>query len=326
MIAIAVTVVAFAAIFFAPLIMGPLELIRRRDAAALPLTPRYVREPRFFARSFREKIRPFVSATVDPAEQHRLTRSDDVVRVVDTLSYRPRARDNDVVVVRGDIDYPSEITAKDQYVLGDAVGGDRLQARTILVDGSATLGPGMRIRRWIDAERSLTVGPNSSLGLSASAGAPVTLGPNVRFTRVFGTPVRTAANGGATRGAPATPDALTVGSGELHEGDVVARGDLRILAGAHVHGSLKCHGRLVIEAGALIDGSAIARGTVHVASDARITGHLFSEASIVVSSGAVIATEGARKSVYSAGRISLGPEVTVWGWVFAERGGRTTGA
>ncbi|MGD1066240.1 MAG: polymer-forming cytoskeletal protein [Vulcanimicrobiaceae bacterium] len=326
MIAIVVTLAAFAVVFFAPLIMGPLELLRRRDAEALPLTPRYVREPRFFARSFREKIGPLASASAGPPERRKLWRSDDVVRVVDELHYLSRAHDLDVVVVRADVDYPSEITAKDQYVTGDATGGDRLHARTVLVEGSATLGPRLRIRRWIDAEQSLTVGAHSSLGLSASAGGLVTLGADVRFTRVFGTPVWTAANHGTVPVAPATRDALTVERDAVHEGDIIARGDLRIGAGAKVHGSLKCHRRLVIEAGALVDGSVIARGDVHVGTDAHITGHVFSESSIVLAAGAVIAMEGARKSVYSARRITLGPEVTVWGWVFAEHRGSTTGA
>jgi hypothetical protein len=325
-IAIVVTLVAFVVIFFAPLIMAPLELLRRRDAEALPLTPRYVREPRFFARSFREKIGPLVSASADPGERRRPWRSDDVVRVVDELHYLANAHDNDVVIARADVDYPRQITAKDQYVLGDATGGERLHARTVLVEGSATLGPRVRIRRWIDAEQSLTVGAHSSLGLSASAGGLVTLGADVRFTRVFGTPVWTAANRGTVPVAPATREALAVERDAVHEGDLIARGDLRVGAGARVHGSLKSHGRLVIEAGALVDGSVIARGDVHIGSDAHVTGHVFSESSIVLGEGAVVAIDGARKSIYSARHITLGPAVTVWGWVFAEHGGRTTGA
>ncbi|HTW84128.1 MAG TPA: polymer-forming cytoskeletal protein [Candidatus Sulfotelmatobacter sp.] len=326
MISLTVTIIAFAAVFFAPLFMAGVELVRKRDAAALPLTPEYVREPRFFARSFREKIGRLADAPAGTPAGHVLSRVDDDVHVVDELPYQARTTDTRVLVVRGSADYPKDVVMRDHYVVGNASGGERLRARTILVEGDATLGPGLRVRRWIDAERSLTVRRGSGLGLSGSAGGPVTLEGDVRFTRVFGTPVRTAANGGAIPAAPHLPGAEIVDAESVHAADIVARGDLHIRPGARVHGSVKCHGRLVVGAGAVVDGSVTVRGNVHLGAGAQVTGHVFSEASIVLSHEARVALEGARKSVYAARRIVLGPEVTVWGWVFAERGGRTTGA
>jgi predicted acyltransferase (DUF342 family) len=320
MIAIIVGIVAFVGIFFAPLLMGPLEVIRRRDAAALPLTVSYVREPRFFARSFRETLAPLVDGSAPRRVLHRV---DDVVRIVDRLDYGPRTTDADVVVVRGDAVYPEAMTVRDHYVRGDARGGERLRARAILVDGTAVFGSGLRIRRWIDAEQALVVAGGSNLGQSASSAGPVTLAGGVRFSRVFGNPVRVAAEGIQLPAPPRLSRPQTVAPASVHDGDLIARGDLRIGADAQVHGSIKCHGRLVLEARAVVDGSAVVRGNAYVADGACVTGHLFSESSIVLGADTLVAAEGARKSVYAARHVLLGPRAVVWGWILAERGGRT---
>ncbi|MGH2792196.1 MAG: hypothetical protein ACRDJ0_14585, partial [Actinomycetota bacterium] len=74
--------------------------------------------------------------------------------------------------------------------------------------------------------------------------------------------------------------------------------------------------------GARVQGNLISRKGVTVGSRARVHGNLFAEGDVKVSTGAMIGRPGRFKGLYTSTTVSLGPDVTVYGWVVAERGGK----
>lgn len=317
--------VSFALILALPAVPAIRELARPRDDGRLHIPEQYVRDPRWFGRSYRTKLAPFVAAARGDdgydADVRLLTTEE--TRWEPALAIPPNERVRGIAI--GDRVHVGHAAGiRDAYALQSLTCDRDVVARTLTSDGVLFVGEDVTILRWIDADGDIEVGAGTSLGVSASSGGRVTLGRRVTFERVWGKPVATVASD-----APAF--SLSDGAAVTHAGPhdaaasapIVVLGALRIAAGTAISTSLKVHGTLEVEPGVRIAGSVIARGDVTFAAGVTVLGHVFSEGDIRIGPGCRIGAPGSVKTLYAAGTLLLAGDVEVAGWVVAEDGGRT---
>jgi len=315
----------FALAVLIPLVPAIREIRKPRDDGRLHISEAYVRDPRFFGRSFRAKLAPFV----EEAHKDANYSANVALRTDEATRWSPDLRIADGERVRG-------IAVGDRVVVGagagirDAYGLDTLNCeadvttRTLTSGGDMRIGEKVNVLRWVDAEGAIVVGDDTNLGVSASGGHSVTLGDRVKFQRVWGKPV-------ISKTTATQRFALENISGLKHvaQENVLARrpvviyGPLRISAGTILESHVKVHGDLQIEAGVRIAGSVIARGNITFASDVIVDGHVFSENDIYLGPGTRVGAAGGVKTVYAAGRAYLADDVEINGWLVAEDGGET---
>jgi cytoskeletal protein CcmA (bactofilin family) len=308
-----------------PAIPAIREVVRPRDEGRLRIPERYVRDPRWFGRSYREKLAPFVAAAHGdvPYDADVRLRTDEETRWAPDMTIPPRERLRGIAVGER-IRVGDGAGIRDAYALESLAVGRDVVARTLTSDGTLSIGESVTILRWVDADGEITVAPGADLGVSASGGSRVTLADRVRFERVWGAPV-------ASRTATTAPFALSDPTRAKHIGQadvatdapLIVYAPVRIAGGTRISGHVKVHGPLAIEAGVRVAGNVIVRGDVTFASDVTVDGHVFSEGDVRLGPGCRVGRAGGTKTVYAAGRILIANDVEVEGWIVAEDGGQT---
>jgi carbonic anhydrase/acetyltransferase-like protein (isoleucine patch superfamily) len=315
----------FVLVLALPAIPSMFERARPEDDGRLPIAEAYVRDARWFGRTFRRKLAPFVAAARrhGPSVGAMHMRTAEDVRWSPDLHISPRQR------LRG-IDVGDRVVVGHGAGIRDAYGLERVDvepdvvARTLTSDALMHLGERVRVLRWVDADGELTVEAESDLGVSASGGARVLLRGRVRFERVWGAPVATATAGTEVWRAADRADltSLTLADAAAQP-SMIARGPVRLTSGTEIREHLKVHGDVVLEPGCRIGGNLIARGDVTILAGAVVAGHIFAEGTVRLGPGTRISCAGIAKTVYATGEVVLADDVSIFGWVVAERGGRT---
>ena len=318
------SLVLFLLVLALPAVPSIFEVRSPKDDGRLHIMEQYVRDPRWFGRSFRHKLAPFVNEArgnrYGRAELRMLT--DEEVRWSPDLLIPPLER------LRG-IGVGERVTVGNGAGIRDAYALEHLDvqhdvvARTLTSDATMHIGSAVQILRWIDADGDIAVDSDSDLGLSASGGARVTLGERVRFERVWGAPV-------ASHTSHREPFELSTNKATLVDakllGDkqsLVLYGPVRVAAGTTIPAHLKVHGPIAIESGVNIGGNVISRGDVTLADGVTIAGHIFAEGDVRLGPRSRISRASVAKTVYATGEVLIASDVEVFGWVVSENGGHT---
>jgi len=314
-----------------PFLPGLRELRQPKDAEPIRIDESFTRDPRFFGNSLREKLAPFLEGLPElPARLAIELRRPETLAVYADLRVPEGAHEDALVVALGVAVLERGARLDETWIRGDADVGPGAHVRALACDGQATLREGARILRWIDVEGHLLAEAGSDLGLSASAAGAVRLSPGCAFRRIWGRPVFV--RGEAVRPAPderlTIEDEVVWGRTRLSlppgfhlEKDVVALTEVRIGRGAVLSGTIKAHGPIVLGEGVRVRGHLISRKRIEIGSGARIFGNVFAEGDVDIGSGAHVGRKGGTKTVYSGGRVRIGPGAAVLGWLIAERGG-----
>ena len=319
------SIVLFGLVLMVPAIATIREVRWPRDQGRLRIPEQYERDPRWFGRSYREKLAGFVAA----ARGDESYRADLKLRVDEATHWAP-----DLTVPPGErvrgiaggerIRVGHDAGIRDAYALESLDVERDVVARTLTSDGTLHVGTAVRILRWIDADGEITVEAGANLGVSASSGSRVLLADGVRFERVWGKPVMSRAAAAAPFPLPDRKRTTRIGPGDVEPGKpIVVYGPLRITSGTSIHSDIKVHGQLDVETGVRISGNVIARGDVTLASDVHVEGHVFSERDVWLGPACRVGRHAGTKTVYAAGRVVIASDVEVAGWVVAEGGGQT---
>jgi predicted acyltransferase (DUF342 family) len=300
------SIALFVLVLALPALPALREIRRPRDDGRLHIAEAYIRDPRWFGRSYREKLAPFVAAARgdDSVDEGIQLRTLEPTRWEPVVAIPPLERVHGITI--GDrIHVGHAAGIRDAYALAALTCDRDVVARTLTSDGDLFIGDGVTVLRWIDADGTIEVGAGTSLGVSASA-------------------VATVAGAMTLLELDATPGARQLGPGAAPDAEpLVVFGPLRIAAGTNIPGAVKVHGALTVEPGVRIAGTVIARGDITFAADVVVGGHVFSEANVHVGPRCRIGVSGGIKTLYAAGSLSLAGDVEVTGWVVAENRGRT---
>ncbi|TAM86399.1 hypothetical protein EPN42_13310 [bacterium] len=330
---------AFAVVVVLPMLPGLLEILFRKDDGALPIDESYMRDPRYLGKSLREKVRALAGKATVGVRMQFLGRRREYARVVSGIELPNDSRYEDVLLSRGAVVAGNGVTLLDVYAEDKVAIGANARLRTLAADGEASIGGGVRLQRWADAECNLTVGPDGNLGQSASSAQRLTVGSNVRFRRLFGRPVVIGSSSSVSAlppvGAPERVAMIACGGrnhvvsahdvteGETLDGDVIASGTVHVGAKATLKGSIKSGGDIAIGPGARVLGNLVARGSVLIDRGAVVFGHVFAEERVTLQPGAVVGTAALPKTAYGGRSMRLAVGSCIFGWVITEGDGET---
>jgi predicted acyltransferase (DUF342 family) len=313
----------FVVLLALPTLPSIFEIAWPKDDRRLPIAELYVRDARWFGRTFRAKLKPFISASQGSADTHAELhmRTDEDVHWATDL-HIPASERLWGIGVGQRITVGHGAGIRDAYALEDLRVEHDVVARTLTSDNTLCIGPSTRILRWIDADGEIDVGAESDVGVSASSGSRVTLRERVRFERVWGSPVASVT---ATTSFPLGARRVTVvdASTAREKGSVILYGPVRVARGTQLPMHLKVHGSIDIEEGVRVAGNIIARGDVTLASAVSVGGHIFAEGNVRLGPGTRISRTGLAKTVYATGRVLMAGDVEVFGWIVSEDGGET---
>lgn len=314
-----------------PLMPGLVELLNPRDDEPLAIDQTYARDPRFFGRSLRAKLRPFVErakASLPYREEIKLRRPE-MLEVHRDLQLPARSKSSSILATIGLLEIGGGSRLGELYAQHAATVAPGATIRSLACDGDVFIGDDCNVLRWADAEGDVSCGERCELGQSVSAAGVLCVRQGSLFHRLWGLPITTIASVSPLRSPRSIDDVVVFGERGLSlppgcalERDLVVRGELRVGAGSTIRGNIKAHGAVVVERGSKIEGNVVARQSVTIAEEVAIEGSVFSEGDVTVGSHTRIGDRGAFKTLYSLGQVSFGDDVTVFGWVVAERGGR----
>jgi hypothetical protein len=320
----------------APFLPALAELFNQKDAGELHIAQDYVKDPRFFANSFRRKLEPLLAQAGEDLpykSQIQLRKAEDLL-IDRELILASKTGFRGIAISLGGARFANDSGSHDLWIRGQAEIGERFRCWTLAVDGDLDLGAGCRIKRWVDSGGTAVVGPGTQLGQSASAAELLLLHDRVTFQRLYAQPivvVSTEENRGLAPPKVDDPliddhaftddNGLCFPHGCTIDHDIICSGNVRIGTGVRVTATIKAHGKVTILSGTTVDGNVISRAGIEIGDDCSITGNVFAEGDVTIGKHVTVGTAEAHKSVYSAGKVLLHPGVRVHGAIVAERGG-----
>jgi predicted acyltransferase (DUF342 family) len=338
---ILITFLLFIFLFLLPFLPGILELYRKEDAEPLFISMDYMRNPRYFGKSFKKLIhRATAGFTLSPGMREIHLSKPETVELAHSFKVSGNREITHMLYVIGELVSDRNVQFnKEVYSTDNTIIGPNNIVRALASDLDITVSEGVQFQRWLDAEGDIEVGANCNLGISASAGNKLSMGENCIFRRLFAMPITTGHNNMASDDRSELsaisnellPSGLSfirkkdslVPPGTIIDNNVVFPQDVLIGQGATIRGHVKSYGQIVIEPGVTIDGNVFADGDIFVGQDVRIRGHLFSQMSIHISKQTVISLPDKIKSVIGKKSISIEKDVTIYGYLATEGEGKT---
>jgi len=315
---------ACAAGILLPTIPGLLQL-RMEPDDAIRVDERYIRDPRYLGKTFREAAAPILETSQIGTRFPFLNRRDEYARIEGDVVLPDQSKVDDVLLARGSVRVGDHTSLLDVYAVGRLDLGSDCLVRCIAAGGDVTLGERTTITRSIDVDGSLTIGRGCDLGASASATGTITVHSGSQFRRMYASRILFA---GSADTIPETRSSeersasmIVVGPGERYEGDLRAPDDVEIGQGAVVTGSITAGGNVFVAADGTVHGNLIARGDASLGQGSHVLGHVFSNSNVVIASAATIGSVESPKTVESAESLLIAPGATIHGWVICERGG-----
>ena len=328
-------------LFLLPFLPGVAELVRKEDRDPLFIPMDYTKDPRYFGKSFKYLVQQATEGLSAGQEIHEVLLSKkEKLEVVELGNIPDGAEIDHLLYVKGNLSSGGHVRLKKEaYVMGDATVGSDNIIRALAADGNVEVNAGTQFLRWLDANRTIEILENCSLGISVSTGSKLCLARNCHFRRLYGMPIVT----GNTERAPVTvlersfppaeslpPELSFVRKKErfIEPGTIITHNtvfpqDVRIGYGAIFKGDIKSYGELVLEANVIIDGNVFADGEIIIGRNANIRGHICSQKAVYICERTVISCPTTLKTIIGKKSVSIEQNVTIYGYVVTEGDGRT---
>ncbi len=329
-----------------PFVPAAAELFRPKDDKRLYINKDYVKDPRYFGRSFRRILKRAIGTDVPPNGTRRVKLSkEEEVESSDNKNIPPEQSLDKVQYIAGELVTGRGVEFKnDLYVRGRASIGENSLLRTMACDSDVLLKKGTRLVRWLDAEGSITVEDGCNLGISASCEGTLALGKGCEFKRLFGKPVvtygyveresKSRAKRMPQKEPPAPNKVKTVEdvatlvkgntrlSSSYYKGkriwNLIVKGDLIVEDGAVLDCSASVYGRLTVGKGAVVRGNLFCEGDVEIKEGAAVHGDIFSQGEVRIERGVRIGEAGRVKSIIGKSAVRLAGDVCIHGYVLTE--------
>ncbi len=328
-------------VFFLPFIPAIAEYLLKHDAKPLYIKNDYVRNPAYFAESFKQLIQESMDEDSISVGQHELSLSkNEKSRVFDSAEISDGVMMQDVCFVKENLRTgDSVIFLKEIYVRGDALLGRNNQIRALACDGEIKLEQGTIVQRWVDSLVSLRVGEECDLGVSASCRNELWLGRGCSFKRLYAFPVIAGGNAGLAAAFLATMDSeqelvcidfdpIQSGGAERFlsyipprsrkSSSIITHSSLEVGELTVVCGHIKAYGDLTLGKNVVVSGNLFAEGIIRIGEGCRILGSVFSHDRVVIGAGAIVGSTGEIKSVIGKKGIRLESGATIYGFIMTE--------
>lgn len=161
----------------------------------------YVRMEDYLAQSFRRKVKDWLQlpSTIASERERTILKGRETIRVITGgIEFGSGEQCDDILVVEGDFACGSGcLFAREILVKGNARFGEGAQLQSVAVDGDLTLGWDVKVARWLDSTRELTIGANCLVGARVTSAGIIRLGPGAQAASMYAPQVATVAWDGA---------------------------------------------------------------------------------------------------------------------------------
>ena len=272
----------------------------------------YVRMEDYLAQSFRRKVKEWLQlpATVISERERTILKGREKIRVITGgLQFGAGEQCDDILVVEGDFTcganclFGREILAKGKATIGP---GSQLQS--IAVDGDLSLGWDVKVARWLDSSRELTIGANCLVGARVTSAGTIRLGPGTQAASMYAPRVGSTAWDGKFLGLE-TPEMAKLPAIAFSEEAVAAReslevagfdvkkliqlgvdswlykGDLHLLSALRLKTKLVVKGKCDLPAGCVLEADIHADRSLHIGANSVCRGNLIAGGDILLSPG-----------------------------------------
>lgn len=235
---------------------------------------------------------------------------------------------------------------REVYACGSVLVRPRSEVRAVYAMGSASLGEGSTVDRWIDAEAVLSVYDDCDLGISASSASHLVIGRNCRFRRLYapvidvGTYYEEIEEPPKFSRVPFVSREVLWGKRSLDEDDrdeeldrddadddgvvvgtVVTSHSLKVLEDIVVAGDIRSHNSVRLCDRSVVFGNIFAEDGIVIGEGCRVYGTVFCQGDISIGDGTVVGTEGQLRSIVARGSITFEGRARVHGYVSTEGDG-----
>jgi acyl-[acyl carrier protein]--UDP-N-acetylglucosamine O-acyltransferase len=324
--------------FVWPFIGGWREMIVASDATPLFINMDYLKDPRYFAISFRRFFKNFLNdENLQPGIYELKFSKPEKVEVLESgavLSGREVAM---IAYARRDLATASDMVfTKEIYVRGNVSIGQNNDLRALVCDGDVSLADRTVLRRWLDAEGNIRAGRDCNLGVSLTSAKECRIAVGCLFRRLYGAPVRV---GGFPKKNPVqmagaqTETRIFPPADEGRELEeiwpytenqfsVITPHNLKIGASSRILGHVKTYGNLTVEDNVLITGNVFAEGDIFIGRFSQVAGDVFAQGGVTIGENAQIGRPGRVKSVVGNQAVAMAGGAAVYGYVTTEGDGR----
>lgn len=345
--ALPIVVVVFAVMLLFP-IVGSYVLYRISKTDVLFINADKTKDPRFFAKSFRQKVEHALERYKGGNVLHLSRSSEPCYFDVDRAQV-PEVCDRLFVSLGKSFDtgnvkqFESEI-----YTAGDAIVRNKCEIRAMLAKGSAVLGNDVVIDRWVDAEGTLSVHDNCDLGVSASSPTHLIIGRNCIFRRLYAPVIDLGVLDDTDLCEAPHLDRLPFRSEEvlwdkrsLDDGDrdeelddaaasdegvinasALTKHSIKVVEHMVVAGDIRSNSSVRLCDDVVVYGNVFGMNGVVIGERCRIFGTVFSQEEVIIGEDTVIGVEGQLRSVVSRGDIIFEGRAKLYGYVSTEGTGR----
>jgi len=332
--------IIFILMFILPFVPGIFELILKKDAAPLFISMEYIRNPRYFGRSFKGLLHKATAGfTLSPGLRDIRLSKDEKIEITGPLNIPAKKEINNMLYIIGGLISGNNVQyKKEAYVIENADIGHDNTIQAMAGDGNIVIGERVNLLRWIDANGDIVIGEGGDLGISVSSDNKLCLARNCLFRRLFGMPIATGPDWLGTIIDSVELESLpesshrrlsfkrktdtSVPQGTVLYENVVFTGDVKIGKDSVLKGSIKSYGKLTLEENVTVLGNIFAEGDIIIGVNARIGGHVFSQASIYIAGRTVISCMDTIKSVIGKKSIRIEQNVIIYGYVTTEGEGK----
>ena len=187
------------AIVFAGLLYLQFFLARRqwkkiKGTQAAEIDVGYVRMEDYLAQSFRRKVKEWLklppTSVTDGART--ILKGRETIRVTTNADFDAGEHCNDILVIDGDFNCgPNCVFSREILVKGSARIGPGTQLQSIAVEGNLTLESDVRVARWMDSSRELTIGTECLIGARVTSQGAIRLGSGAQAESFYAPQVAT---------------------------------------------------------------------------------------------------------------------------------------
>ncbi|MCF7815074.1 MAG: hypothetical protein K9N09_11425 [Candidatus Cloacimonetes bacterium] len=176
-----------------PFIPALKELIQKKDAEPLYVNMSYSKDPRFFDRSFRQKLLSNVqNVGTDRAFRVSLSKNEEIVEVCKAENVNDYNFGNNLLYLEGNADITKNMRfTKEVYVTGTTQLNENTIIRSILSEKDLKVAPNSTIVRWAGSEANIFVGHDCDLGVRCSCEKELWIDIDCKFKSLYGHPIYT---------------------------------------------------------------------------------------------------------------------------------------
>ena len=272
----------------------------------------YVRMEDFLAQSFRRKVKEWLQlpSTVQNDRERTILKGRETIRVITGgIEFGSGQQCDDILVVEGDFTCGQDcFFGREILVKGNARFGPGARLQSVAVDGDLTLGWDVKVARWLDSTKELTIGANCLVGARVTSTGLIRLGPGAQAASMYAPRVATSAWDGKFL-IQETPEMAKLPAVAFSEEAIAAResienagfdvkkliqlgadawlykGDLRILSPLRLQTKLIVKGKCDLPDGSVLEADIHSDGSLTLGANSICRGNLISGKDIHLGAG-----------------------------------------